>query len=128
MGTLLLPMDAGFGGRGSAGRTGRGTVRSCAAGTGRSTLRMPASWAQASGPTDRLGRPRSIVAWMDRPFAEDGNYVRVLREAGAIPFVRTNVPAFLSPSRNETGNNVYGTTVNPWNTKRSPAGSSGGEG
>ena len=61
-----------------------------------------------------------------RPAAVDGALVSVLRKAGAIPFVRTNVPqALLLP---ETGNAVWGVAQNPYNVARTTGGSSGGEG
>lgn len=52
--------------------------------------------------------------------------MELLRDAGAIPFVRSNVPqALMLP---ETDNNVWGRTSNPWDVSRSVGGSSGGEG
>jgi len=68
-----------------------------------------------------------IVARQGRPLAEDGLFVKVLREAGAIPFVRSNVPPLLMGG-GETENNVYGRTLNPWDLSRAPGSSSGGEG
>lgn len=44
--------------------------------------------------------------------------------AGAVLFGKTNVPLMLRDS--QTYNEVYGTTRNPWDTERSPGGSSGG--
>ncbi len=61
-----------------------------------------------------------------RPLGEDGLIVALLREAGAIPFVRTNVPQGLMVP--ESSNITYGQTKNPWNIERTPGGSSGGEG
>jgi len=52
-------------------------------------------------------------------------YVQRLVEAGAIIIGKTNVPQALI--YNETSNAVYGRTSNPWNLKRTPGGSSGGE-
>eukprot|EP00127_Corallochytrium_limacisporum_P004974 Clim_evm48s195 gene=Clim_evmTU48s195 len=57
---------------------------------------------------------------------EDGYQVGSLRKRGAIPFVRTNVPQMLMMP-NAMGT-IWGTCMNPWNRKRSPGGSSGGEG
>ncbi|KAF6041397.1 faah-1 [Bugula neritina] len=52
--------------------------------------------------------------------------VQVLKDLGAIPFITTNVPqGLLSFS---CANPIYGVTTNPWNAKREPGGSSGGEG
>ncbi|KAF8137574.1 amidase signature domain-containing protein [Boletus edulis] len=60
-------------------------------------------------------------------FAEnDCVLVEILYELGAVPFVRTNVPQTLMWG--ETHNNVFGRTVNPYNRKLTPGGSSGGEG
>jgi Asp-tRNA(Asn)/Glu-tRNA(Gln) amidotransferase A subunit family amidase len=56
---------------------------------------------------------------------KDSVVVSLLRDAGAIPFVRTNTPQLLMMA--ETDNFVWGRTDNPWNTKRTPGGSSGGE-
>ncbi|KZT30418.1 general amidase [Neolentinus lepideus HHB14362 ss-1] len=62
-----------------------------------------------------------------------GNYAKknavlvdILLEAGAVPFVRTNVPQTLMWG--ETFNNVFGRTTNPYNRTLTCGGSSGGEG
>src|SRR6266480_3805217 len=55
----------------------------------------------------------------------DGPQVRVLKEAGAVPFVKTNLPTTLLSF--ESANDVWGRCVNPHNGKYSPGGSSGGE-
>lgn len=60
-----------------------------------------------------------------RPSKEDAVTVRLLREAGAIVIGKTNIPQTLLSM--ETTNPIFGTTVNPWNSKRVPGGSSGGE-
>eukprot|EP00127_Corallochytrium_limacisporum_P004972 Clim_evm46s195 gene=Clim_evmTU46s195 len=57
---------------------------------------------------------------------KDGYQVGSLRKRGAIPFVRTNVPQLLMMP--ETIGTCWGKCVSPWNRKRSPGGSSGGEG
>ena len=49
---------------------------------------------------------------------------RRLLDAGAIVFGKTNVPLFGADI--QTYNAVYGTTNNPWDTRRSSGGSSGG--
>ena len=56
----------------------------------------------------------------------EGPVVTRLRRAGAVPFVKTNVPVMLMQT--ETHNPVYGRTDNPYATDRTPGGSSGGEG
>ena len=54
----------------------------------------------------------------------DSALVERLRKAGAIPIGKTNVPEFGMGS--QTYNNVYGTTRNPYDTTKTPGGSSGG--
>lgn len=56
---------------------------------------------------------------------EDGQLLRVLKKAGAIPFLRSVIPA----GGLGTGciNYIYGTVDNPYNPDRSSGGSSGGE-
>jgi len=54
----------------------------------------------------------------------DDSVVSRLREAGAIIIGRTNSPEFGATAY--TTNMVYGETRNPWNTEKSPGGSSGG--
>ncbi|CAN8018824.1 unnamed protein product [Ixodes persulcatus] len=49
-----------------------------------------------------------------------------MRRAGAIPLAISNVPELCLSS--DCSNMVYGTTRNPYDTNRSPGGSSGGEG
>ena len=49
---------------------------------------------------------------------EDALIVRLMRDAGAIPFVRGNVPQCLMLP--ETDNNVWGRAVNPWSKHRTP--------
>jgi fatty acid amide hydrolase 2 len=56
----------------------------------------------------------------------DATAVRRLREAGAIVLGVSNVPE--GGLWMETYNVVYGRTHNPWDLKRTPGGSSGGEG
>jgi fatty acid amide hydrolase len=60
-----------------------------------------------------------------RPAKQDAVVVRLLREAGAIVLGKTNVPQTLIAM--ETTNPIFGTTKNPWDTTRTPGGSSGGE-
>lgn len=50
--------------------------------------------------------------------------VQRLIDAGAIPFGKTNLPLFAGEW--QSFNEVYGTTNNPWDTTRTPGGSSGG--
>jgi amidase len=56
--------------------------------------------------------------------AEDAVSVARLKAAGAIVLGKTNVPRDLDDW--QSYNDVYGTTNNPWDTGRTPGGSSGG--
>lgn len=56
---------------------------------------------------------------------QDATAVLRLRQAGAILLGKTNLPEFAL--RDETSNKVFGQTNNPWNLKKTPGGSSGGE-
>ncbi|CAM9923414.1 unnamed protein product [Ascophyllum nodosum] len=60
------------------------------------------------------------------PSEEDGLLVKAFRAHGAIPFVLGNVPQCLMLP--ESKNAIFGRTDNPWNTDRTPGGSSGGDG
>ncbi|GME22569.1 Amidase [Neofusicoccum parvum] len=60
-----------------------------------------------------------------KPYEKDGSMVRLLKDAGAIPFVKTNLPVTLLSF--ESTNDVWGRTTNPHNNKYSPGGSTGGE-
>lgn len=55
---------------------------------------------------------------------EDAWPVARLRDAGAIPFAKTNLPLYAGDI--QTFNEVYGTTNNPFDLGRTPGGSSGG--
>ena len=57
---------------------------------------------------------------------EDSVLIERLRQAGALPIGKTNVPEFGMGSH--TYNKVYGTTVNPFDHSKSAGGSSGGAG
>ena len=61
----------------------------------------------------------------NQPAATDAVTARLLREAGAIVIGKTNVPQLLLAQESE--NEIWGITHNPWNLARSPGGSSGGE-
>jgi aspartyl-tRNA(Asn)/glutamyl-tRNA(Gln) amidotransferase subunit A len=54
----------------------------------------------------------------------DAPVVARLREAGAVLLGKTNTPEF--GIKGTTDNTLTGVTVNPWNTKMTPGGSSGG--
>jgi amidase len=55
----------------------------------------------------------------------DATVVRRLRQAGAIIVGKTNV-AFMLGDFGQTANELYGVTNNPWDTTRTPGGSTGG--
>lgn len=56
---------------------------------------------------------------------KDGTMVRLLKDAGAIPYVKTALPITLLSF--ESTNDVWGRCTNPHNSKYSPGGSTGGE-
>lgn len=62
--------------------------------------------------------------YADRVAGEDGPLAARLRAAGALIVGTTNTPEFGYGS--QTYNPVHGTTRNPWDTTRTPGGSSGG--
>ena len=55
----------------------------------------------------------------------DAPVVSYLKQAGAIPIGRTNMPDF--GLRWHTNNELRGATLNPWDPSKTPGGSSGGE-
>ncbi|GAA5885605.1 hypothetical protein JCM6882_007491 [Rhodosporidiobolus microsporus] len=61
----------------------------------------------------------------NHPAADDAALVKVIRRAGGIPFVKTNVPQTMLSF--ECGNPLFGATTNPYDPARIPGGSSGGE-
>lgn len=61
-----------------------------------------------------------------KPYQEDGIMVKLLKRAGAIPYVKTALPITLLSF--ESTNNLWGVAKNPHNPKYSPGGSTGGEG
>jgi amidase len=64
-------------------------------------------------------------AFKDYIADSDATIVRRLKKAGAIIVGKTNVHFMLSDF-GQTANELYGTTKNPWDTGRTPGGSSGG--
>ncbi|KAL8949243.1 MAG: hypothetical protein Q9222_004632 [Ikaeria aurantiellina] len=60
-----------------------------------------------------------------KPYGQDGTIVRILKDAGAVPYVKTNLPISLLSF--ESTNDVWGRTTNPHNKDYSPGGSTGGE-
>lgn len=66
-----------------------------------------------------------VVKYLNKPADEDCVLVKVLKEQGAIPFVRTNFPQALL--NYDCSNPIYGQTLNPYNLQKTAGGSSGGE-
>lgn len=64
------------------------------------------------------------VGWRDRVPDRDATVVARLKAAGAILLGKTNTPEFTWSD--ETDNDVYGRTSNPYDLDRTPGGSSGG--
>jgi amidase len=64
------------------------------------------------------------VGWRDRVPAGDATVVARLKTAGGILLGKTNTPEFTWSD--ETDNDVYGRTSNPYDLDRTPGGSSGG--
>lgn len=75
---------------------------------------------------DLAGSPSTwgSVDLKDNIASEDSIVVRRYRDAGAVLYGKTNVPLKLIEW--QSFNDVYGTTSNPWDTSRTPGGSSGG--
>jgi amidase len=69
---------------------------------------------------------RGSTIYKDHMGAEDTVALERLRNAGVIPIGKTNAPEFALGSH--TYNNVYGTTVNPYDVTKSAGGSTGGAG
>ena len=67
---------------------------------------------------------RGNPAFKDHIASTDALAVSRLRKAGANIFGKTNVPLDLADF--QSYNAIYGTTNNPWDTERTPGGSSGG--
>lgn len=73
-----------------------------------------------------LGLNCGFVGWWDRVGTFDAHVLQLLRNAGAVFYVRTTQPQCLMHL--ETSNNLFGETVNPFNRTLTAGGSSGGEG
>ncbi|HWL06392.1 MAG TPA: amidase [Xanthobacteraceae bacterium] len=71
---------------------------------------LPTTWGV---PGQRGSMPTTNALAVDR-----------LTNAGAVIFGKTNVPAWLADG--QSYNDIYGVTKNPWDTSRTPGGSSGG--
>ena len=66
-----------------------------------------------------------VAAFANEPTASESLLVKILRDLGAVFYVKTNVPTAMMMM--ETNNNVWGETRNPLHKYLSPGGSSGGE-
>ncbi|KIW02020.1 uncharacterized protein PV09_06525 [Verruconis gallopava] len=66
-----------------------------------------------------------FASWVGDPASYNSTLVEILRELGAVLYVKTNVPTAMMIA--ESVNNVFGRTVNPLNRKLTSGGSSGGE-
>ncbi|KIW86396.1 hypothetical protein Z517_01792 [Fonsecaea pedrosoi CBS 271.37] len=67
-----------------------------------------------------------MAIFANEPLEKDSLLVTILRNLGAVFYVKTNVPVAMMMA--ETNNNVWGETRNPLHKFLSPGGSSGGEG
>lgn len=74
-----------------------------------------------------IGKDSSLgfSSWVNDPATYNSILPEILRSAGAVLYVKTNVPTAMMIA--ETINNVFGRTVNPRNRKLTSGGSSGGE-
>ncbi|XP_048352989.1 fatty-acid amide hydrolase 1-like isoform X2 [Sphaerodactylus townsendi] len=66
-----------------------------------------------------------LVKRLHKPATADAVVVQVLKQQGAIPFVKTNVPQSLL--NYDCSNLIFGQTVHPMDHTKTPGGSSGGE-
>ncbi|MAW33647.1 MAG: amidase [Proteobacteria bacterium] len=75
---------------------------------------------------DVAGKPSTwgVPAFKNNIARDDSLAVKRMKAAGVTLFGKTNVPFMLSDW--QSFNEIYGTTNNPWDTARSPGGSSGG--
>lgn len=64
-------------------------------------------------------------SWTGNPQENDAAIVKLLRDAGAVPFVKTTIPITLMSF--ESHSSVFGVTKNPHVHTHTPGGSSGGE-
>ena len=73
-----------------------------------------------------LGVNVGFASWWPGKGEEDAPILRILWNAGCVFYARTTEPQTLMHL--ETSSNLYGVTVNPFNTALTAGGSSGGEG
>jgi len=77
-------------------------------------------------PVAGYDKTQGVSFFINKPYQEDCTIVEVLKKAGAVPFVRTNMPQMGMSL--EGSNPIYGQTLNPNDVTRTPGGSSSGEG
>jgi amidase len=65
------------------------------------------------------------VSLANDPVKKNSPLVDILKDAGAVIYVKTNVPTAMMIA--ETVNNLFGRTLNPVNRSLTSGGSSGGE-
>lgn len=71
-------------------------------------------------------RAGCVIKYKGKPVAESDAYiVKLVRDAGAIPLLVSNTPELCMNW--ETINKATGMTMNPYDTTKTPGGSSGGE-
>jgi amidase len=66
-----------------------------------------------------------FVSFIARPAAAANSVVDLLEAAGAVMYVKTNIPQTMMTA--DSHNNVFGRTLNPHNLARTAGGSTGGE-
>jgi amidase len=66
-----------------------------------------------------------FVSWVNQPAEYNSTLVEMLRDAGAVLYVKTTTPTAMMIA--ETVSNTFGRTVNPRNRSLTSGGSSGGE-
>lgn len=86
---------------------------------------LPISVKEHIGMKD-LGLNAGFVSWWDHKGEDDAHVLKILFNAGCVFYARTTQPQTLMHL--ETSNNLYGVTVNPYNSQLTSGGSSGGEG
>jgi amidase len=74
--------------------------------------------------TEGIRSTGGAIELRDHVPATDAPIVARVKDAGAIVFGKTNLPRWSGDI--QTFNELFGTTNNPWDTSRSPGGSSGG--
>lgn len=86
---------------------------------------LPISAKEHIGMKD-MGLNAGFISWWDHKGEDDALVLKILYNAGCVFYARTTQPQTLMHL--ETSNNLYGVTVNPFNSQLTSGGSSGGEG